>query len=44
MGIEGLPINWWNIHLMRIIGSMLGGLVDVAKETLDFSFLRYAKI
>ena len=44
MGIEGIPLNWWNIHALKVIGAKLGGLVDIAKETLDRSFLTFAKI
>ena len=44
VGIEGIPLNWWNIHALKVIGAKLGGLVDIAKETLDRSFLTFAKI
>ena len=44
IGIEGLPINMWNIHVFKIIGKSLGGLLEVAPETTTFNFLRYAKI
>ena len=44
IGIEGLPINMWNIHVFKIIGKALGGLLDVAPETRTFRFLKFAKI
>ena len=44
MEIEGIPLNWWNIHVFKVIGLKLGGVLEIAKETLDFSFLNYAKI
>ena len=44
IGIEGLPINMWNIHVFKTIGKSLGGLLEVAPETKNFNFLRYAKI
>ena len=43
MGIEGIPLNWWNIHVFKVIGAKLG-VLEIAKETMDFSFLNYAKI
>ena len=44
VGIEGIPLNWWNIHAIKVIGAKLGGVIEIAKETLDRSFLTYAKI
>ena len=44
IGIEGLPINMWNVHVFKIIGKALGGLLEVAPGTRKFNFLRYAKI
>ena len=44
MGVEGIPLNWWNIHVFKVIGAKLGGVLEIAKVTLDFSFLNYAKI
>ena len=44
VGIEGIPLNWWNIHALKVIGAKLGGVLEIAKETLDCSFLTYAKI
>ena len=43
-GIEGIPLNWWNVHVFKVIGANVGGVLEIAKETLDFSFLNYAKI
>ena len=33
----------WNIHVFKIIGKALGGLVEVTLETRKLNFLRYAK-
>ena len=44
VGIEGIPLNWWNIHALKVIGAKLGGMLEIDKETLDRSFLTYAKI
>ena len=44
IGIEGLPLNMWNIHVFKIIGKSLGGLLEVAPETKALTFLKYAKI
>ena len=42
IGIEGLPINLWNVHVFKDIGQRCGGLLDIAKCTKDLSFLSYA--
>ena len=44
IGIEGLPINMWNIHVSKVIGKSLGGLLEVAPKTRSLKFLKYAKI
>ena len=44
VGIEGIPLNWWNLHALKVIGSKLGGVLEIAKETLERSFLTYAKV
>ncbi|EXB39510.1 hypothetical protein L484_011427 [Morus notabilis] len=44
IGIQGLPLNMWNIHSLKIIRDACGGLSEVAEETLNQSFLLYAKI
>ena len=44
VGIEGIPLNWWNIHALKVIGAKLGGILEIVKETMDRSFLTYAKI
>ena len=44
VGIEGIPLNWWNVHVLRVIGTKLGGVLEIAEETLQRSFLTYAKI
>ena len=44
IGLEGIPLNLWNIHVFKIIGEVCGGLLEVAEETLNKSFLRFAKL
>ena len=44
IGLEGLPLNLWTYHTFKIIGHACGGFIEVAKETLEQAFLRYAKI
>ena len=44
IGIEGLPLQMWNIHVFKVIGEACGGLLEVAKETMKKSYLGYAKI
>lgn len=44
IGIEGLPRNLWNIHAFKVIGEACRGLLEVAKEALDHSFLLFTKI
>ena len=44
IGIEGLLINMWNIHIFKIIGKSLRGLLEVAPKTRTLKFLKYAKI
>lgn len=44
IGVEGLPLNFWNSVTFKIIGEACGGLMEIAPETTNQSFLRYAKI
>ena len=44
VGIEGIPLNWWNFHVFKVIGAKVKGLLKIDKETIDFSFINYAKI
>ena len=44
MGIEGLPLNMWNKHVFKVIGRQCGGLLDIARCTLDFTCLIHAEI
>lgn len=44
IGIEGLPFDLWNIHALKTIGNLCGGIIKVAQETLDLSDTRFAKI
>jgi hypothetical protein len=42
--IIGLPLNMWNYHTFKIIGSMCGGLIEVDEETKAATQLRYARL
>ena len=44
IGIEGLPLHMWNIHVFKVIGEACGGLLEVAEETMKRSFMGYVKI
>ena len=44
IGIEGMPLQMWNIHVFKVIGEACGGLLEIAEETKEKSFLGYAKI
>lgn len=45
IGIEGLPLNLWNCHVLKLIGDTCGGLfLVIVEETLNQSFLLYGKI
>ena len=44
IGIEGLPILMWNIHVFKVIGEACGGFLGIAEETKKKTFLGYAKI
>lgn len=44
IGVEGLPLNFWDPVTFRNIGEACGGLMEVAPETMDQSFLQYANI
>ena len=44
IGIKGLPLKMWNIHVFKVIGEACGGLLEVAQETLNKLFMGYAKI
>lgn len=35
IGVEGLPLNLWNVHAFKVTCEACGGLLEVAKETLD---------
>ncbi|PON63801.1 hypothetical protein TorRG33x02_275110 [Trema orientale] len=28
VGVDGLPLNWWNKHVLKVLGSKLGGLLE----------------
>ena len=44
IGIEGIPLIMWNVHVFKIIGEACGDLLEVADETKNKSYLGYAKI
>ncbi|KAF4346748.1 hypothetical protein G4B88_012538 [Cannabis sativa] len=44
MGVEGLPLNLWNIKFMGKIGEMCGGLLDVEKDTAEKNFLHHLRL
>lgn len=44
IGVDGLPLNLWNLDTFKLIGEACGGLLEVSKETVDQSFLRFAKL
>ena len=44
IGIEGLPLQMWNNHVFKVIGEACGGLLEIAEDTKNKSFLGYAKI
>lgn len=44
IGIEGLPLNLWNIHVFKVIGERCGGLIDVDKCTIEKKLLSHAKV
>ena len=44
IGIEGLPLNMWNIHVFKVIGEACGGFLEVAEQTKNKSYLGYAKL
>ena len=39
-----MPLNLWNLDTFKLIGEACGGLLEVARETNDQSFLMYAKL
>ena len=44
IGIEGIPLLMWNIHMFKIIRKACGGLLEVAEETSNKSHLGFAKL
>ena len=44
IGVDGLPLNLWNLDTFQLIGEACGGLLEVARETKDQSFLMFAKL
>ena len=44
IGIEGIPLLMWNIHVFKVIGEACGGFLEVAEETKNKSYLGYAMI
>ncbi|EXB42372.1 hypothetical protein L484_021964 [Morus notabilis] len=39
IGIEGLMLNLWNYHTLKVIGDACEGLLEIAKDTLNQMFL-----
>ena len=44
IGIEELPINMWNVHVFKVIGQKCGGLMDIARSTVELTCLSHAKV
>ncbi|KAF4378518.1 hypothetical protein F8388_022339 [Cannabis sativa] len=44
IGIQGLPLNLWNMKSFRKIGARCGGLLDVDKDTAEASFLSHLRL
>ncbi|KAK9131569.1 hypothetical protein Sjap_012056 [Stephania japonica] len=44
IGIDGLPLELWSRASFESIGNLCGGLMEVAPETTDLSFLCVAKL
>ncbi|PON43339.1 hypothetical protein TorRG33x02_334000 [Trema orientale] len=44
VGVEGISLDWWNRIVFNDIGERLGGLIDVDRDTIDISFIRFAKL
>lgn len=44
IGIEGLPLNMWNNHVFKVLGSSCGGLLDVDINTAEKTFLPHARL
>ena len=44
IGIEGIPLIMWNIHIFKVTRDACGVLLEVVEETMNKSFLGYAKL
>ena len=44
IGIKGIPLIMWNVHVFKIIREACGGLLEVAEETKNKSYLGYEKL
>ena len=44
IGIEGLPINMWNVHGFKVIGQKCDELLDIARSTTKLTFLSHARV
>ena len=42
IGIEGLPLNLWNLQVFRVIRYKCGGLLEIAHRTLQKTCLSHA--
>ncbi|KAF4347723.1 hypothetical protein G4B88_007369 [Cannabis sativa] len=44
IGVEGVPLNLWNLEIMGKIGDLCGGLLDVEKDTAEKNFLHHMRL
>lgn len=44
IGVEGLPLNMWNINAFKVLGRMCGGLLDVDITTAEKTLLVHARL
>ena len=44
IGVEGLPLDLWNHETFKTVGETCRGLIEVAEETSNQSFLMHAKL
>ncbi|PON76033.1 hypothetical protein PanWU01x14_037490 [Parasponia andersonii] len=44
IGVERVSLDWWNRDVFNDIGERLEGLIDIARDTTNISFIRFAKL
>ncbi|XP_062073106.1 uncharacterized protein LOC133777487 isoform X2 [Humulus lupulus] len=44
IGIEGIPLNIWNTHVFKVIGTLCGGLMAVDKGSLEMRDISFARL